>query len=161
MLDKQDMWSVAHNSHAELSKFRCVCFTWHTNMPQPDFHQTGSGTVIKCSASTWLHGVDVMVHPPVLHVPPKLCLCLQRLDPFPMLSDQPLIQLGHWSTSHSLSQTLICFYYPSLLDTLNSPCLHFDPRPSSPTSVSHTQLSDSVSDSCIVADTVGTPQLDL
>ena len=38
MLDKQDVWSVAHNSHAELSKFRCIRFTWRTNMPQPDFH---------------------------------------------------------------------------------------------------------------------------
>ena len=38
MLDKQDVWSAAHNSHAELSKFRCVCFTRCTNMPRPDFH---------------------------------------------------------------------------------------------------------------------------
>ena len=27
MLEKQDVWSVAHNSHADLSKFRCVHFT--------------------------------------------------------------------------------------------------------------------------------------
>ena len=27
ILDKQHMWSVAHNSHAELSKFRCIHFT--------------------------------------------------------------------------------------------------------------------------------------
>ena len=26
MLDKQEIWSAAHNSHAELSKFRCVRF---------------------------------------------------------------------------------------------------------------------------------------
>ena len=61
--------------------------------------------------------------------------------------------------SHRLSYVSI---YPSLLDTLNSPCLHFDPRPSSLTLVSHTELLDSISDSCIVADTtVGTPQLAL
>ena len=50
--------------------------------------------------------------------------------------------------------TLICFYYLSLLDTLDSPCLHFNPGPLSLTSVSCTQLLDSISDSCIVADTV-------
>ena len=57
MLDKQDMWSAAHNSHAELSKFRCVCFTRCTNMPQPDFHRMGSGIVIKCSANARLLGL--------------------------------------------------------------------------------------------------------
>ena len=67
-----------------------------------------------------------------------------------------LTQLGQRPASHSLSWTLVCFYYPSSPDTLDSPCLHFNPWPSSLTSVSHTQLLDSVSDSCIVADTVGT-----
>ena len=81
--------------------------------------------------------------------------------PFPTLSDQPPTQLGRRPTSHSLSQTLICFCYLSSLDTLDSPCLHFDPQPPSLTLVSCTQLSDSISDSYIVADTVGTPQLDL
>ena len=80
----------------------------------------------------------VMVHPSILHVPPKPSLHLQQLDSFLMLSDRPLTQLGRRSTSHSLLQTLVCFYYPSLLDTLNSPCLHFDPRSSSLTSVSRT-----------------------
>ena len=103
-------------------------------------------------------GGDVMVRPPVLHIPPKPSLHLQQLNPFPTLLDWPPTQLGHWSASHSLSRTLVCFYYPSLLDTLNSPCLHFDPQPSSLTLVLRTQLSDSVSDSCLVADT---PQLDL
>ena len=95
------------------------------------------------------------------HVPPKPRLHLQRLDLLLTLSDWPLTELGHRSTSHSLSQTLVCFYYPSLLGTLNSPCLHFNPWPLSLTSVLHTQLLDSVSDSCIVADMVGTPQLNL
>ena len=99
---------------------------------------------------------NVMVRPLVTHVPLKPCLHLQRLDLFLTLSDWPLAQLGHQSTSHSLSRTLIRFYFPPLLDTLDSPCLHFDPRPSSLTSVLHTRLSDSVSDSCIVADMVGT-----
>ena len=93
--------------------------------------------------------------------PNKPHLLLWQLDSFPMLSDWPPTQLGHWSASHSLLQTLVCFSYPSLLDTLNSPCLHFNPWPSSLTSVLRTRLSDSVSDSYIVADMVGTPQLDL
>ena len=84
-----------------------------------------------------------MVYPPVLHIPPMA-------QPISDASDRPPTPLGCQSTSHSLSWTLVCFYYPSLLDTLDYPCLHFDPR-----------LSDSVSDSYIVADTVGTPQLDL
>ena len=65
-------------------------------------------------------------------------LHLQWLNSFPMLSDRPLTQLGRWSTSHSLLRTLTCFYYPSLLDTLDSPCLHFDPQPLSLISVSCT-----------------------
>ena len=56
---------------------------------------------------------------------------------------------------------LVCSHYLSLLDTLNSPCLHFDLQPSALTSASCTQLLDSIPDSCIVADMVGTPQLDL
>ena len=68
--------------------------------------------------------------------------------------------LDCWPTSHSLSWTLICSYYLSLLDTLDSPCLHFDPQPSTLTSASHPRLSDSVPDNCIVAEMVGTPQLD-
>ena len=102
-----------------------------------------------------------MVHPLALLVPLKPRLCLQWLDSFLMLSDRPPTQLGHWSTSHSLLWTLICFYYPSLLDTLASPCLHFNPQPSSLTLVLRTRLLDSVSDSYIVADMVGTHQLDL
>ena len=102
-----------------------------------------------------------MVRPPVPHVPPKPRLHLQWLDPFLTLSDWPLTQLRHRSVSHSLLQTLVCFYYPSLLDTLNSPCLHFDPQPLSLTSVLCTRLSDSITDSYIVADMMGTPQLDL
>ena len=102
-----------------------------------------------------------MVHPLALHDLPKPHLHLQQLNLSPKLLDWPPTPLGHQPTSHSLSQTLICLYYLSLLDTLNSPCLHFDPQPLSLTPVSHTQLSDSVPDSCIVADTMGTPQLDL
>ena len=102
-----------------------------------------------------------MVRPSVLHVPPKPCLHLRQLNSFLTLSDRPPTQLGRQSTSHSLLRTLVCFYYPSLLDTLDSLCLHFDPQPLSLTLVSHTQLSDSISDSYIVANMVGAPQLDL
>ena len=91
----------------------------------------------------------------------SLAINLQWLDQSPTLSDQPPTHLGHWPTPHSLSQTLVFFYYPSLLDTLDPPCLHFKPWPLSLTSTSHTWLLDSVSDSCIVADMVGTPQIDL
>ena len=113
----------------------------------PDWRPSSPGFLGKSQTGT---RTAVMVHPSVLHVPLKPRLCLQRLNPFPMLSDRPLTQLGHRSPSHSLSQTLVCFYYPPLLDTLISPCLHFDPQPSSRTSVSCTQLLDSISDSCIV-----------
>ena len=64
----------------------------------------------------------VMVCPLVLHDLPKPHLHLQQLDPFPMLLDWPPTQPGHQPTSHSLSQTLVCFCYLSLLDSLNSPC---------------------------------------
>ena len=63
----------------------------------------------------------VMVYPPVLHVPLDPRSHLRWPDPFPTLSDRPPTPLGRQSASHSLSQTLVCFYYPSLLDTLNSP----------------------------------------
>ena len=62
---------------------------------------------------------------------------------------------------HSLSQTLVCSYHPSLLDTLNFPCLPFNLQPSTLLLALCSQLSDSVPDSYVVADTVGTPQLDL
>ena len=65
--------------------------------------------------------VHVMVYPPVLHVPPNPRSHLQRPNPFPTLSDRPPTPLGRRSASHSLSWTLVCFYYSSLLDTLNSP----------------------------------------
>ena len=65
-----------------------------------------------------------MVHPLTLHVLPKPHLPLQWLGPFLNLSDQPPTPLGHWPISHSLSQTLVCSYYLSLLDTLNFPSLH-------------------------------------
>ena len=59
MLDKQEIWSVAHNSHAELSKFRCIRLTRHTNIHRLDFQRMGSGTTIKCSTSTHLLSVEV------------------------------------------------------------------------------------------------------
>ena len=70
---------------------------------------------------------DVMVRPLVLHDLLKPHLHLQQLNLFPTLSDWPPTQLGHQPPTHSLSQTLVCFYYLSLLDTLDYPCLHFDP----------------------------------
>ena len=62
----------------------------------------------------------VMVCPPVLHVPPNPCFCLRQLNPFLTLSDRPPTPLGCWSASHSLSRTLVCFYYPSLLEDRKS-----------------------------------------
>ena len=50
----------------------------------------------------------VMVYPLVLHVPPMA-------RPISDVSDRPPTPLGRQSTSHSLSWTLVCFYYPSLL----------------------------------------------
>ena len=94
----------------------------------------------------------------VVMVCPSFPMTFWRFDPFPTLSDRPPTQLGHRPTSHSLPWTLVCSYYLSLCDTLDSPCLNFDLWP---LSLTQSQLSDSVSDSCIVADTVGTPQLDL
>ena len=55
-----------------------------------------------------------------LHAFLKPCLHLRWLGLFLNLSDQPPTHLGYQPTSHSLSQTLICSYYLSLLDTLNS-----------------------------------------
>ena len=89
----------------------------------------------------------VMVHPLTLHVPPKPCLHLQQLVLFLNLSDQPLTHLGLWPMSHSLSWTLVCSYYLSLLDILNSPCLPFDLQPSALPLASCPQLLDSISDS--------------
>ena len=103
----------------------------------------------------------VMDHYPTLHVLPKPSLHLQQLSPFPNLLDQPPSHLGHQPTSHSLSYDSHMFLLSFLLDTLNSPCLNFGLQPLTLTLVSHSQLSDSIPDSCIVADTVGTPQLDL
>ena len=71
-----------------------------------------------------------MVHPPTLHVLPKPHPLLQWLGAFPNLLDWPPTPLGCQPTSHPLSQTLICSYYLSLLDTLDSPCLHFGLWPS-------------------------------
>ena len=78
---------------------------------------------------------SVMVRPLVLHVLPKPSLHVWWLDPFLTLSDWPPTQLGHWPASRSLSRTLICFYYLSLLDPLDPPHLHFNPQPLSLTSV--------------------------
>ena len=69
-----------------------------------------------------------------------------------------LLTLSHLTDSHMF---LVYFYCLTLLDTLNPPCLHFELQPLSLTSALHTWLLDSISGSCIVADTVGTPQLDL
>ena len=81
--------------------------------------------------------------------------------PFGLTSDPPEL-LAYFSFSLTDSHmTLVSFYYLSLLDTLNPPCLHFKPQPLPLTLALRTQLSDSISDSCIIADMVGTPQLDL
>ena len=99
-------------------------------------------------------GHTVMVHPPTLHVLLKPHLLLLQLSLFPNLLDWPLNHLGCQPTSHFLSQTLVCSYYLSLLDTLNFPCLHFNLQSLTLTSASHSQLLVSIPDSCIVVDTV-------
>ena len=64
MLDAQETWSLAHNSHAELTKFKCLHLTHHAEIPCPDFKWSGSNTVIKCVNSARLLGikVDQMLH---------------------------------------------------------------------------------------------------
>ena len=60
--------------------------------------------------------------------PPK-ALSINVSEPFklfPNILDWPL---GHWPTSYSISQTLVCPYTLSLPDTLDSPCLHFYLQP--------------------------------
>ena len=59
MLDRQETWSMAHNSPAEITKFKCVQFTHHADTSHPDFVCEGTGTVIKCSDSACLLGVEV------------------------------------------------------------------------------------------------------
>ena len=80
-----------------------------------------SKACIPCSyISTWLvlsccFLWCVMVCPPTLHVLLKPHLHLHWLNPFLNLLDQPLTHLGHQSTSHSLSWTLIWLSYVSII----------------------------------------------
>ena len=101
-----------------------------------------------------------MVHSLTLHVLLKPHLHFQQLGPFPNLSDWPLTHLGCWPTLILSCMTLVCSYYLSLHDTLDSPCLHFGLQPSTLSLASCSQISDSIPDS-LVADTMGAPQLDL
>jgi len=59
MLNAQETWSSAHNSHAELTKFKCLHLTHHTDIPHPYFKWSDSSTVIKCVSSTRLLGVEI------------------------------------------------------------------------------------------------------
>ena len=59
MLDTQEMWSVAHNSHVELSKFNCLHLTCHTDIVHPDFRCHCLDTVSKSVNSTRLLGVKI------------------------------------------------------------------------------------------------------
>src|SRR6266481_10210684 len=59
MLDRQEAWSAAHNSPAEITKFKCVRFSRRADTARPDFVCEGMGAVIKCSASARLLGVEV------------------------------------------------------------------------------------------------------
>ena len=100
------------------------------NVAQPSqSHSYASVLTTGIKPSVKPKGYPVMVCPLTLHVLLKPCLYLQQLNPFLNLLDQPLTHLGLQPTSHSLSQTLVCSYYLSLLDTLNFPYLHFDPQP--------------------------------
>ena len=64
MLDTQETWSLAHNSHAELTKFKCLHLTHHAEIPCPDFKFSGSNMSIKCVNSARLLGIetDQMLH---------------------------------------------------------------------------------------------------
>jgi len=50
MLDKQEAWSHAHNSPAEISKFQCLCLTCKTTLERSDFlcSSPSSNQHIKC-----------------------------------------------------------------------------------------------------------------
>ena len=79
--------------------------------------------------------------------PPPLAQSIS--EHFRLASDPPGLSAYFSSSLMDSRMTLVCSYHLSLLDTLNSSYLHFDPQPSTLTSASHSQLSDSVSDSCI------------
>ena len=153
-----------------------------TPPPQATIHLTSTGCtplyVITQSLCPLLAALTLSgpspVHPKLSWFVPQLSMSFRSLA-FSSSSSAHFqtLQIGLWPTwwpglsayfSFSLMDShmkLICSYYLSLLDTLNSPCLHFDLWPSTLTSASCSQLSDSIPDSHIVADTVGTPQLDL
>src|SRR6266481_458456 len=59
MLDRQEAWSAAHNSPAEITKFKCMRFSRRADTTRPDFICEGMGAVIKCSASAHLLRVEV------------------------------------------------------------------------------------------------------
>ena len=59
MLNSQERWSMAHNSHVELSKFKCLCLTHCTDMVCPDFQHSDSSITIKCVNSAKLLRVEV------------------------------------------------------------------------------------------------------
>jgi len=59
MLDKKEMWSLMHNSHAETSKDKCLRLTHRTNIAHHNFRHHGSDTIIRCVESSRLLGVEV------------------------------------------------------------------------------------------------------
>src|SRR6266481_7030342 len=46
MLDRQEAWSAAHNSPAEITKFKCMRFSHRADTACPDFVCEGTGAVI-------------------------------------------------------------------------------------------------------------------
>ena len=62
MLDKQEIWSLAHNSRAEISKFKCLRLSQCTNVVHEDFHRSNSDFVIRCKDSTKLLSIIVDQH---------------------------------------------------------------------------------------------------
>jgi len=59
MLNAQERWSTANNSHMELSRFKCLRLSCHTDMVCPDFQCSGSSITIKCVDSAKLLRVEV------------------------------------------------------------------------------------------------------
>ncbi|KAF8579184.1 hypothetical protein K439DRAFT_413211 [Ramaria rubella] len=59
MFDKQDKWSAAHNSHAELSKYQCLRLSRRPGIHRPHFKRNHSNQIIKCVPSARLLGVEI------------------------------------------------------------------------------------------------------
>ena len=59
MLDKQAVWSVIHNSQAEISKFQCLRLTRCKGIARTDFVHRQTHHIIHCMDEAWLLGVQI------------------------------------------------------------------------------------------------------